>query len=222
MVVMESKAADVFAFGMFAVEVFTNKIPFEEQKNEAVVLRISRGGRPEMPEDAHAIGLTNEMWKLLESCWQQNPKKRPVMEEVVRRWQKFVANSDDTGCVIITLATRTSSSVPFLTSVIDPGVHHLGQDPRRGLADNGRGLRPSILHRTLSLALDTERRPKSFNLERGLMSIDSERILRRFDKHRFLRSSNRKRDPGIFNRPPSPRLSNGVQSSRLARKEHGL
>ena len=46
MPVMESKAADVFAFGMFAVEVFTGKIPFEEQKNKAVVLRISRGGRP--------------------------------------------------------------------------------------------------------------------------------------------------------------------------------
>ena len=68
MPVMESKAADLLAFGMFAVEVFTGKIPFEEQKKEEVVLRISRGGRPEMPENAQAIGLTDEMWKLLESC----------------------------------------------------------------------------------------------------------------------------------------------------------
>jgi len=90
---MESKAADVFAFGMFAVEVFTGKIPFEEQKNEAVVLRISRGGRPEMPGDAQALGLTGEMWMLLESCWQQNSKKRPTMEVVVKRWQKFVDNN---------------------------------------------------------------------------------------------------------------------------------
>ncbi|KAF9646894.1 kinase-like protein [Thelephora ganbajun] len=93
--VMESKAADVFAFGMFAVEVFTGKIPFEEQKNEAVVLRISQGGRPEMPPNARAVGLTGEMWKLLESCWQQTPKKRPTMEEVVRRWQKFVESIND-------------------------------------------------------------------------------------------------------------------------------
>jgi len=95
MPVMESKAADVFAFAMFAVEVFTGKIPFEEQKNEAVVLRISRGGRPEMPANAQAVGLTAEMWKLLESCWNQSPKKRPAMDEVVRRWRKFVENIND-------------------------------------------------------------------------------------------------------------------------------
>ncbi|KAF9643163.1 kinase-like protein [Thelephora ganbajun] len=95
MPVMESKAADVFAFGMFAVEVFTGKIPFEEQKNEAVVLRISQGGRPDMPANAQAVGLTGEMWKLLENCWHQNPKKRPAMGEVVRKWQKFVENIND-------------------------------------------------------------------------------------------------------------------------------
>ncbi|KAF9646798.1 kinase-like protein, partial [Thelephora ganbajun] len=120
MSVMESKAADVFAFGMLAVEVFTGKIPFEEQKNEAVVLCISQGGRPEMPPNARAVGLTGEMWKLLESCWQQIPKKRPTMEEVVRKWQKFVESINDNNnvvpeCVQIALVTRTSSSVPFST-----------------------------------------------------------------------------------------------------------
>ena len=115
MPVMESKAADVFAFGMFAVEVFTGKIPFEEQKNEAVVLRISQGGRPEMPGNAQAIGLTVEIWNLLESCWRQDPKKRPTMGEVVRRWQKFVGDDGDLtvfpGCVKTTLVMSTSSQV---------------------------------------------------------------------------------------------------------------
>ena len=115
MPVMESKAADVFAFGMFAVEVFTGKIPFEEQKNEAVVLRISQGGRPEMPGNAQAIGLTVEIWNLLESCWRQDPKKRPTMGEVVRRWQKFVGDDGDLtvfpGCVQTTLVMSTSSQV---------------------------------------------------------------------------------------------------------------
>jgi len=144
MPVMESKAADVFAFGMLAVEVFTGKVPFEEQKNEAVVLRISRGGRPEMPGNAQAVGLTGEMWKLLESCWQQNPKKRPTMKEVVRRWQGFVGNNSDNNsiieCVQITLAIRVSSLVPFSTFVIDPGTQ---QDSHR---DNGLGSRPSDLY----------------------------------------------------------------------------
>ena len=122
---MESKTADVFAFGMFAVEVFTGKIPFGEQKNEAVVLRISEGGRPEMPENAQAVGLTGEIWALLESCWQHDPKKRPTMEEVVMRWEKFVENSNEDKnlflkCVQISLLIWTSFSVSFSTSYDRP------------------------------------------------------------------------------------------------------
>lgn len=112
MPVTETKAADVFAFGMFAVEVFTGKIPFQEQKNETVVLRISKGGRPEMPEDAQEVGLTVEIWNVLESCWHQNPRRRPTMHEVVRRWEKFVASEGDLNtfpeCVHTALAIQTS------------------------------------------------------------------------------------------------------------------
>ena len=98
MPVMESKAGDIFAFGMLGVEVFTGKIPFEGLRNEVVLLHISRGSRPEMPRNAHAVGLTVEMWKVLESCWQQNPKKRPEMREVVKKWEGFV---EDGGELII-------------------------------------------------------------------------------------------------------------------------
>ena len=114
---IESKAADVFAFAMFAVEVFTGKIPFGEQRNEAVIIRISRGGRPEVPDDAREVGLTNDMWALIENCWHQNPDRRPSMREVVRRLQEFVGNSGGDGaneCVQITLAILTASSAPTL------------------------------------------------------------------------------------------------------------
>ena len=115
--VMESKSADVFAFAMFAVEVFTGKIPFEGQKNEAVVLFILDGGRPEVPGSSRAEGLTSEMWALLQRCWQQNPKKRPTTEEVVKRWQKFVENhsggNGDTECVQFAPLILRLSSVPF-------------------------------------------------------------------------------------------------------------
>ena len=91
----ESKAADVFAFGMLAVEIFTGKTPFVGQENGAVVLQILRGVRPKMPDNAQEVGLTVEMWKLIESCWQQNPKKRPSIGEIVVRWQGFVQGFDD-------------------------------------------------------------------------------------------------------------------------------
>ena len=126
---VESKAADVFAFGMFTVEVFTGKIPFEElKKNEEVVLRISRGYRPEKPENAQAVGLTDEIWKFTESCWHQNPKKRPNMEEVVRRWQKFVESNSHTRYVQLNLLIRPSLSS---ISIIDLGSRHSRRSEER-------------------------------------------------------------------------------------------
>ena len=121
--VTESRPADVFAFAMLAVEVFTGNVPFEEQKNEAVMFRISLGDRPEMPGNAQTTGLTAEMWELLGSCWQQDPEERPTMEEVVKRWEKFVEYNDDdndvfTQCVYVSLVVRTPTLVPFLTILI--------------------------------------------------------------------------------------------------------
>ena len=93
--VVESKPADVFAFAMLVVEIFTGKIPFEELKNEAVVPWVLGGGRPKMPESAWAVGLTDEIWGLLTSCWQQDPERRPTMNEVVGRWRKFVEPNEN-------------------------------------------------------------------------------------------------------------------------------
>ena len=102
MLPMESKPADVFSFAMFAVEIFTGTVPFEKQTLTMAASRILHGERPEMPGNAPEVGLTSEMWKLLESCWQQDPKKRPAMEEVVKEWRKFVEQNGDGGCGIAT------------------------------------------------------------------------------------------------------------------------
>ena len=85
----ESKAADVFAFGMVAVEVFTGNVPFGEMRNEQCIHRISRGGRPERPDRHQVVGLQDEMWTAIKSCWERNPKKRPTIEEVVEKWERF-------------------------------------------------------------------------------------------------------------------------------------
>ena len=162
---MESKTADVFAFGMFAVEVFTGKVSFDEQKNEAAVLRISQGGRPEVPGNAQAVGLTGEMWELLESCWQQDPKKRPTMEEIVERWGKFVENNDNDGVLLeyvqTTLAIRTSSSVPFSNSYDKPRELQPPAGPTQG---SGR-------HRVETEALQPPTRPGAARLRPGSAAI---------------------------------------------------
>ena len=137
---METKAADVFAFGMLAIEVFTGKIPFEEQKNEAVVLRISRGGRPGMPENAQEVGLTPEVWNLLENCWHQNPKKRPMIQDVVRRLQRWIGNGDVSPEYV---QTALAAWTPSQLSAIDLGYRRLQRNLWRALLDAGSRQRQS-------------------------------------------------------------------------------
>ena len=85
-----SKSADVFAFAMLAVEVFSGKVPFGNMKNESVIIQIATGKRPQKPQTAGQLGLTAEMWKFIEKCWSANPGKRPTIDEVVRAWEGFV------------------------------------------------------------------------------------------------------------------------------------
>ena len=85
-----SKPADVFAFAMLAVEVFTGKVPFPDMTNGSVVVQILNGKRPVKPPAAEQLGLTTDMWKFIEKCWSANPNKRPTMDEVVRAWERFV------------------------------------------------------------------------------------------------------------------------------------
>lgn len=107
-----SKAADVFAFAMLAVEVFTGKVPFSNLKNESVVIQIVGGKRPEKPQAAEQLGLTAEMWKFIEKCWNANPNKRPSINEVVRTWEGFVNGGTSRTSVPMTQGRRSNFAEP--------------------------------------------------------------------------------------------------------------
>ena len=70
----ESKRADVFVFGMLAIEVFTGKLPFEGYSGSETASRIRRGERPEFPQNADDFGLTVHMRELILRCWHRDPR----------------------------------------------------------------------------------------------------------------------------------------------------
>jgi serine/threonine protein kinase len=133
--IRESKAADVFAFGMLAVEVFTGKVPLVEHENGAVVFQILGGVRPEMPENAQEVGLTAEVWKLIASCWQENQKKRPTIEEVVARWRKFVEQINNGNDAVSECVRIVSSNVAF--GLVDDDLWSTQGGTTYGGADGG-------------------------------------------------------------------------------------
>ena len=113
-----SKPADVFAFAMLAVEVFSGKVPFGSMKNESVVIQIANGKRPDKPQGAEQLGLTAEMWKFIGQCWNANPNKRPTIDEVVRTWEGFVKG--------FVMSYSASSQVDMLRPGITAAFLHRG------------------------------------------------------------------------------------------------
>jgi len=122
-----SKPADIFAFAMLAMEVFTGEVPFENMKNNSVDAQIVGGKRPDKPLAAEQLGLTEEMWKYIEKCWSPKPDKRPNIDEVVRAWEGFVSEHGHISGSGTSGRQSTESSTPFTN---EPGKPSLTCNPR--------------------------------------------------------------------------------------------
>jgi len=94
-VIVESMQADIFAFAMVAIEVFTGKRPFEGKGSPSAANRIVERYRPEFPENAEEVGLVTHMKELIQKCWEQDPVQRPTIDEVVKALEDLVANEEN-------------------------------------------------------------------------------------------------------------------------------
>ena len=66
----------------------TGEHPFSHIKRTSeVLIRMQQGDRPRRPTDPEIVarGLDDNLWRLLEQCWQEDPAVRPKIEEVLSR-----------------------------------------------------------------------------------------------------------------------------------------
>lgn len=79
---------------------FTGKIPFEEIRNDYILLiRIMEGLRPPRPTESAAPGLSNSMWEVMEKAWLADPRQRPSLSQIssvcgfrFATWKEVAAN----------------------------------------------------------------------------------------------------------------------------------
>lgn len=85
-------ASDIYAFGMTALEIFTEELPFAHIPGGTstkdigrLVRTIASGALPERPEGSIYVerGLDDGMWALLVRCWSSDPKRRPMIDEFI-------------------------------------------------------------------------------------------------------------------------------------------
>ncbi|KAJ7768228.1 kinase-like domain-containing protein [Mycena metata] len=80
----KSAASDVYAFGCVCYEILTEKVPFYEEKNDiSAMLQVLDGNRPSRPASCMGTPQLDNLWDLLQSCWEDDPQKRPKASQIV-------------------------------------------------------------------------------------------------------------------------------------------
>jgi len=81
-----TKATDIYAFGSVCYEIFSGNWPFHDVRHEfQIMFQVQSGKRPLRPShDLSRIrGLNDEIWHLIEACWNQAPSQRPTSDQIL-------------------------------------------------------------------------------------------------------------------------------------------
>lgn len=89
--------SDIYAFSMVLWEIFTGRLPFYGYRRDATVMsQILRGITPRRPAKAAILGLSDEVWAVMELCWQTEWQKRPHIVVVYQRLREAQARREGT------------------------------------------------------------------------------------------------------------------------------
>jgi len=78
------KHSDCYALGMLIYEVLSGQVMFSQHHGYAVVLRILKGDRPERPRGAVGTWFMDDVWSILERCWEPIPGDRPRIKDILQ------------------------------------------------------------------------------------------------------------------------------------------
>ncbi|KAI0078097.1 kinase-like protein [Panus rudis PR-1116 ss-1] len=74
--------SDVYAFGIFCIELYTMTHPFPYLKDAQVLAGVLRGARPRRP--GKETGIHNYVWRLAKRCWSESIVCRPNTFAIVK------------------------------------------------------------------------------------------------------------------------------------------
>jgi serine/threonine protein kinase len=104
-----NKTTDIYSFGMTIYEIFTGAAPFANTIDSYLfVAVVDRAIRPLRPTESAIVqyGLDDTLWALIEECWSQEPKDRPIAATVASR----LALLSPTGMLLVCMTSPSDGS----------------------------------------------------------------------------------------------------------------
>ncbi|KAG9285184.1 hypothetical protein G9A89_004399 [Geosiphon pyriformis] len=123
-----TKAGDIYSYGMLLLELVTGKPPFHDFSHDNIlIMAILNGKRPKITSPLIPCSID----KLIEKCWDADPKNRPTAEEVIKTFdyifselEKYfneMVESDDSATANQS-TTTTNQSTTRTSTRIHPGA----------------------------------------------------------------------------------------------------
>lgn len=78
-----TKESDCYALGMVIYEVLSGRAPFAIWTDFTVVREVLGGARPERPRGVQGERFQDNIWEMLEGCWEPQPDHRPGLDAVL-------------------------------------------------------------------------------------------------------------------------------------------
>ena len=78
-----TKESDCYALGMVIYEVLSGRAPFSQFNPYIVIRKVMDGERPERPKGVEGAWFTDELWGMLNRCWESQPESRPSVTAVL-------------------------------------------------------------------------------------------------------------------------------------------
>jgi hypothetical protein len=113
---------------MVIYEVLSGKAPFAALKDFVVMRKVIEGERPERPEGVQGLWFTDDLWGILNQCWETQSRSRPSIEvvfeclgHVSKTWkpppeqvdEDLEKNEDDWDLTEVMLPVWFFVSIPF-------------------------------------------------------------------------------------------------------------
>ena len=79
----QKKGSDSYSFGMVILEVLTGDPPFKRFSGNAVMRMVLGGKWPERQLGWEGALFTDDLWSVLNRCWETQPGSRPGVEAIL-------------------------------------------------------------------------------------------------------------------------------------------